>query len=297
MVKAKKADVIFFNSNPPWAFPYINKLARFIKNKIIVVFHGELEFLIDNKKRLNRFSQKSIYLLTKQTFKISSNLYISCLGEGIKKRLLSFISDNVKKQIIHFEHTAIFKNPVQNRIIDNERIKIGITGTINPSKSDWKELLNFASLLQNIPNVELYVIGRIYCDPFLLSNAGVKYIQGAESNSLSRLQIDNKISEMDYIAYLYPRDSHQLTASGAVFDAINAERYILALKNHYFVDLFNSRICAGSLFENINEMVNFIEQNKKNMPAISYSQIKHRLSPQFESIQFQLLLKELKIIN
>lgn len=297
MIKAKKNDVLFFNSNPPWAFPFINIFARFIKNKIIIVFHGELEFLVNNNKQLNRFSQNSITLLTKPTFKISNNLYLCSLGEGIKKRLITLVSDNIKNQIIHFEHTAIFRKPNQEKFTDNEKIKIGITGTINPAKSSLQQILNFAKLLQEIQNTELYVIGRIYCSPLILSNVGIKFIQGADSKSLSRQQIYTKILEMDYLVYLYPTDSYKLTSSGAVFDSISAEKYILALKNHYFVDMLDRGVFPGCLFENIDDIIKFIKLNGKNIPIVAYSDIKNKLSPQLEAFQFLKRLKEFKIIN
>lgn len=297
LLKAMKNDVIFFNSNPPWAFPFINKIACLIKNKIIIVFHGELEILIDKKKKLNRFSHYSIMLLKKNKFKISKNLFICCLGEGIKNRLLLLVTEDKKKQIIYFEHTAIFNNFVVNKTPNKNNIKIGITGTVHPLKSSINDLLEFAKKIKHIHNVEIYVIGRVYCDPIILENMGINYINGAQNKSLSRIQIDSIISEMDYLVYLYQFGSNQLTASGAVFDAINAEKYILALKNDYFIDLFDNRVNAGSLFNSFDDIINFISIQGKNPPILNYHQIKNILSPQFEAPLFMNRLKEKHIID
>ena len=42
--------------------------------------------------------------------------------------------------------------------------------------------------------------------------------------------MDNEISKLDYVIFLYPEGSYKYTASGALFDAINQEKQILALK-------------------------------------------------------------------
>lgn len=53
-----------------------------------------------------------------------------------------------------------------------------------------------------------------------------------------RDELEARVKKLDFILYLYPTDSYQLMASGAILDALSLQKPIIALKNDYFDYIF-----------------------------------------------------------
>ena len=106
--------------------------------------------------------------------------------------------------------------------------------------------------------------------------------------------MDEAISILDYIVFLYPKEGYKLRASGALYDAIDSEHPILLLKNDYFESIFSEHKDIGCLFENENEIVDYIKNVKKPTQNLDYKSIKQKLSPESISLKFK---KELEKID
>ena len=72
--------------------------------------------------------------------------------------------------------------------------------------------------------------------------------------SLSDTEFNLEITSLDIALFFYPENSYKLTASGAVFDAINHMKILIVLENDYFIYLFNKCGRLGYLCTNIDQM-------------------------------------------
>lgn len=281
LFRMKKNDVVFFNYNALWAMWVINFIATYLKRRVIITCHGEMEYLVNDTK-LNFFSNKALHLFQSNTFKVAPTLYFCCLGENIKKNLRKIVGAPFKYKFISFEHTCIFSKSVDKEENQDGIIRIGTVGGIRKEKGLF-ELMNFGKDLQTLGNMELYAIGRVFCDPKDLTESGIHFIEGADKRLLDRSEIDSALAQMDYLVFLYPKQSYNFIASGALFDAINSEKYILSLRNSYFDDFFENRAVVGKLFEDRSEIIDFLLKYGNKVPYVDYEKIKYDLSPEKEA--------------
>jgi len=77
---------------------------------------------------------------------------------------------------------------------------------------------------------------------------------------------------------LYPNSSYELIASGAVLDAINIKKPILALKNNYFNYLFDKFGAFGYLAESVQELILIIETIEKKNRIFDFDTIQNNLN-------------------
>lgn len=296
LLKSNKNDVIYFNTNPLWAVRMINYMSRLMCRTVIINLHSELEFLQSDQK-LNPISQHELEYMFSDRFPISKTLYYCCLGDKIRENLLAIVPANIGEHVLSFGHTCIFRDTVAVKSNESScyKIKIGITGSINDIKSNFSDLIYFVKGLSQNSNIEVYAMGRVYCDPAILERHNIKYPPHATTRHLSRSEINGLMGEMDFIVYLYSSSSYRLTASGALFDAIDAQRMILATCNDYFTDLFENRAKAGLLFDDIDSIIDFLNSDK-SWTQPDYKYIKQRLSPQTEAALFGEKLRLANII-
>lgn len=295
LIKAQKDDVIFFNFNSLWAFLAINIFTRLLKRKVLIMCHGEIEYLTNDVK-LNFISEKMLRLFQSEKIKIAPTLYFCCLGESIKKNIIDIVGTPFKNKYLSFEHTWIFEE--KQNCISNLQIKnthIGLVGTIKQSK--WlSEIIKFRKLLPQ--SIQLSVIGKVCCDISILIDAGISFVPGSENDYIPRSKMNDAINKLDIIVFLYPYGSYKLTASGALFDAIDSERFILSLKNDYFSHLFEHRAKVGQLFDCIEDMVNYITNiASSSIYQLDYGDIKAKLSPELESYRFRQELEQIDFIK
>ncbi|WP_411893364.1 hypothetical protein [Winogradskyella sp. A2] len=294
LIKTNKKDVIFFNYTVLWAFSAQNFLSKILNRKVIFMFHGDLEYLYDSRSPLNSFSKKALYRIKQKKFTPSKGAYFCVLGESIKRNLKKHVSNNFYQKTIFFEHSYIFREHVKDIIINDGIIRIGHLGELRKEKQFINNLFKFSKLLDSLKKIKFYSIGRIYHDKNILKKMGIEIISDSDKRSLSRFEMDKAISMLDYILFLYPKDGYKLRASGALYDAIDSEKPILSLKNDYFNNIFSKYKNIGCLFENENEIVDYLKNIKKQTSSIDYKIIKQKLSPKTVSLGFK---KELEKID
>ena len=271
-----KTDYIYINYNNPLALPLILILNTLFKKKVLIICHGELELFT---KEISKYKLSYLYTsLNKFSFKYllkNSNIKIIVLGKSIKNNLLNLfprISDN----IIAINHPYIFKDIKKHSYQVNKPLTIGTVGVLTPQKG-LNELINISQYFSKeiIAGVlKIKVIGKTI---ETLNKSNYKNIEWSSETFIPREVFDKEIDSLDYILYLYPKDSYRLTASGAIFDAFSKEKPIIALNNAYFQETignFNVGYLCNSLTELISKIEYLISQDKQEVKETFVDNIK-----------------------
>jgi len=296
LIKTNRNDVIFFNYTVLWGLSIQLFLSKILNQKVIFMFHGELEYLYDSKSPLNSLSSKALRKIKEKNFTPPKNVYFCVLGESIQRNLKKYVSNNFYQKTIFFEHSYIFREKVKSKKINDGFLRIGNLGEIRSEKLFIDNLIKFSKLLESIKKIKFYSIGRIFYNKDLLEKNGIKTIPDSHVRRLSRSEMNNYMSMLDYVIFLYPKDGYILRASGAIFDAIDNEKPILAIKNEYFNYLFSKYQEIGYLFENTEEIFEYLNNINQQNTSIDYKKIKHRLSPEIIALQFKKELEKIKFL-
>lgn len=292
IIFSNNKQTLYFNYNPILILRQVNWLVKILKRKTIITLHSELEFLFNqNFHNLNKFSISSLKSLQKENYLWANSLYFCCLGEHIKKNSKNILSKNTWEKLLYFQHTWIFDNvDEKNKEKIDNKINIGFVGTIREEK--WLESIIYLKNKLGNDRFNFNAIGRIFCSPQILQNAKINFIEGANQHFVSDHLIKKELNKQDYIVFLYPKDSFKVTFSGSIFDAINSERCILALHNDCFDSLFK-KAKFGKLFNNIDQIIDFLHNNNNNM-NLDFKIIKKNLLPETEVKNFQICLNKIQ---
>lgn len=267
LVKYRNKNIILANLNE-FGTLYFNLLSNVFKINLTIVAHGELEYLIqDVPKNKPIFIYKNLL----QRFfknKISNNINIIALGESIRDKLIDLYPKN-NNAVVSMEHPYFFKKVSDERQLSLP-VKMGIVGAIGENKgmSSFIELSERLKDLIMEKKLELYVIGK---HDYKIENYSLINFIAKANTAIPSNEYNEAIKELNVILFFYEKNQYQLTASGAIFDAINHEKPVIAIKNNYF-----NHICSygkiGYLCEDINEMENMIRKFVKH--EISWESIK-----------------------
>jgi hypothetical protein len=299
LVRAEKEALVFYNNNELWAVMPLNWINKIVKKNVIIVCHGEMEKL-QKQEKSDLLTRKAVNFCLSPKTKIAEKLYFCVLGESILQNILKVVPSNVAKHFLTFEHTYIFRTQVNHTVNLDDHLQIGKIGVAHNKKKDFKALLYIGKELQKTPDISIKCIGRVWCDISLLDEIGISYIKNADKGPIDRSVMNDEISQLDYALLLYPEDSYKFTASGAIYDAIDNEIPILAIRNDYFDYLFRHRAVVGHLFKNVEEIVDFLINKAKDSlkrEIFDYREIKKRLSPEFEAQKFEQTLITCGIIS
>jgi hypothetical protein len=253
-----KRNLLIFNINNAFSLFPIKFLNIFLQKKILIINHGELELLTD-KKPGTRFGRiQKVFLKIGFKFDIKSdNIFFLVLGDHIAKYL---VTHGYAKQdnILVLDHPVMPNNQISYLNEEKSYLNLGTVGSLFQSKGIDK----YAQLVNKVNgklSVNWHIIGRCTNEmtpekyPFI-------HFHAKENKFMKRSEMDKLISRLDYMLFFYPDTHYQLMASGAVYDAIIYEKPIIAIKNDYFVYLFEKYGAFGYLCNNIDEMINVIEQ-------------------------------------
>ncbi|AZA90662.1 Uncharacterised protein [Chryseobacterium nakagawai] len=259
LLKYRNKDIVLANLNE-FGTLYFNLLSNLFKINLTIVAHGELEYLIQNVPK-----NKPIFVYKKllQRFfnsKISDNIKIIALGKSIREKLIELYPKN-RGAFVSMEHPYFFKDGSAEKQ-SSLPIKMGIVGAVGENKG----MLKFIKLSESLKDLimekklELYVIGRhgYHTEDFPLINFIAKTDTIIPTN-----EYNEAIKGLNAILFFYDQNQYQLTASGAIFDAINHEKPVIAIKNKYF-----NHICSygeiGYLCEDTDEMESIIRKVVKH---------------------------------
>lgn len=301
LVRSHKKDVIIYNFNNLFSLRLINAVNGIIKRKVLICCHGELELLSDavneggGLAKCLRYLARDFFLKPR---KIQNNVYFMVLGDVILKNLRSYLTKEQLKKFISVDHPYIFIKQTQdtNKTKWAEGLHIGTVGAFSQIKGA-DLFVKIVSEVKN-PSVHFSITGRIFYPMVLLQQLGVDTAIDADKKALSQKIYNERISRLDYILFLYSPNSYRITASGAVMDAINLKKPIIALKNDYFCYMFEKYGSFGCLFENIEDMTAFLSNQiqKESLQIYNFEKIQDLMSPQYIARNLHCELKRIGFI-
>lgn len=247
-------SIIIFSNLNPFFVPIFFMIKYILRKKVYFVLHGELEYVLQ-KPRFYKPLFFYKFLVRFFLKHINSNVKLIVLGNSIKSNLLTLFDNLNYDSVISIHHPYIFDFDIYSpQSSCTPLLKIGTIGSIA-----WEKGLNDLLLLTNKLEMEIIqskvsisIIGRnsLKPDQFPL----LHFIPSNPRNFLSYDLYNSHVKSLDCILFFYNLNTYKLTASGAIFDAINHCKPIIALRNDYFSEIF--KICGeiGFLCESVDEM-------------------------------------------
>ena len=263
LLSSNKNDILIYNFNNSLSLYFLNKLNSLLKRKILIFCHGEMELLINNEggglAKLLKWNLRNFFLRKR-------NIYISfcVLGDCVIENLKNIIGENIK-YFYSIDHPYFFNKNIDENINNkNKVVSFATIGELNI----FKGLYSYINLLEkvNMKDKSFSIIGNTSDHVEELKKKNI--ILRGKDNYLERKDFENLISKIDYALYFYSSNKYKLTASGAIFDAINARKPIIALENDYFRYLFKKYGTIGYLCKNIDEMAEIINNIRKEKKTI-----------------------------
>jgi hypothetical protein len=297
-----KDVILIFPSNNIFSLRILNFFNGFLRKKIIIFCHGEMEGLLGGTKH-SGFLAKILYGLLNNFFlnpniKIVSNVYFAVFGDRIKENIGNMITKDKFSNFISIDHPYLFDSS-KKELKKNNKLNLGIVGVLNENKGA-DAFLDFVDLLNPLfrDAITISAIGKIDIDIEKLEKRGVLFLP-QNGTIISREIFDLKINELNFILFFYSHDSYKITASGAIMDALNMEKPIVALRNDYFEYLFEKFGDFGYLFDTIDEMADAVEKivSGQMKGEFNFEQIKNNFSPESISRQMKNEFGKIKFIN
>lgn len=297
-----KDTILVFPFNNIFSLRILNFFNRFLKKRIVVFCHGEMEGLLGSTIHTGSFA-KVLYKIQNNFFlnpkvKIDDKLFFAVFGDKIAENIGKLVTKDKLENFITIDHPYLF-NGLRTRQNNSKKLNLGIVGVLNESKGANLFLSFTDSLKTRVKkNVNISAIGKVEIDIQKLISRDILFLE-QDGNVISREIFDLKINELDFILFFYNLESYKITASGAIMDALNMEKPIIALKNDYFMYLFEKFGEFGYLFDNVNEMADVVEKIStgeiKN--DFNFKEIKKNFSPESIAMQMKKELIRIKFIK
>ena len=298
---AKKTDILVFNYNNMLAVRTMNIFNKIFHRKILIFCHGEMEYLIADYSFFGPFNRllfklgRSFFL--NKRIHIEKNIKFVVLGDSILKNIKKITPFNISSSFIAIDHSYFFKNDINNKGSFSDSVKIGTVGLFYKKKGA-DEFCYLVSLINN-NKIKFSITGKIFYDLDKLKKLNIDLPNNLGKGFVSRDELETRVKKLDFILYLYPTDSYQLMASGAILDALSLQKPIIALKNDYFDYIFKKFGEFGFLFESVEKIAEFLNHNslKSTQSSFDYLSIQKRLSVSTISEELKESLKKIKFIT
>lgn len=256
MFKYKERRVIFPALNPIFSL-FLKFILKIGKIETYVVCHGELGYLFSKYRKTSPLFWYSAFM--RPFFKGNlpeKNLKLIMLGGSIVQNFTAKYP-HLAPNIISMHHPYIFKDFPAKTARKSSSICFGWVGVATEAKgfSVFNEIANCFS--EKYPDRFLaYLVGW---HPFKLQEYPHINFLSQPNIFLDRSEFNKGVAKLDYILFLYDNEHYRYTASGAIFDAIQQEKLIIALRNDYFESIFNVCGPIGFLCETKEEIFQVIE--------------------------------------
>lgn len=285
----KNNEILFFNYNNPFSIRLVNYLNKFLRRKILIVCHGELEMLYphDNSGILAKIISKLVNNFFLSTKSVSSNITFCVLGDSILNNLKAILSSRMLCHFQVIEHPYIYKKIMERNREDNKVLKFGVVGSFSFAKGG-RNFIQLVEELNCVQNISFSVTGSISEGIDDLKRLGVSLPKNDGIEQIPIEEFSERICNLDYILFLYPTYSYKLTASGAIMDAIKWGIPIISIRNDYFENVFAKYGRFGYLVEDLSEMKNLMLSllNSKGNASFDFDSVRRKSSP--ESISANL---------
>lgn len=292
---SNKNDILLFNYNNLLSIRFINFLNKICHKKIIIFCHGEMELIEKQSSGYGLFNKLLLFLGKK--FFLNKNIHIQrdiiffVLGDSILSNLKKIIPENIYTSFHSIDHPYFFKREIKEGGGGSDSIKIGTVGLFSKQKGG-DDFCNICKSINN-PNIKFSITGRIFYDVKKLTALQIDLPPNKGKSMLSKKELEDRASMLDFILFLYPKDSYRLIASGAILEAISLKKPILALRNDYFNYLFKKFGDFGYLTDSIEELISLINTIQTKNKQFNFDTIQNNLS--IENITTNLKSKLIKI--
>jgi len=267
------------------------------KTRLRIVLHGELESLVINEKqRIYKegfWTKCAILRLYRGDW---PTLYV--LGDGLRSRLMDRFPEKPQLSRIRiFTHPYIFGPVPAVTRPRSTPIRIGFVGAgrIARGIEDFFLLAESCADLIEDRLVEFVVVGGVERNA---STAGRQWVNvmADRPTGLDTDKFSAEICRLD-AAVLLNRSKYSFTASGSVFDIINAGVEIFSLPNTYIDDIARWDLEGGiRLFPDVQSIQDEIRvrlADEREFPRFGYSNIRAKLNAG-NLAEMRLSLLELK---
>ena len=265
--KIKETDVVLC------VVPFIGSvllrklLSKFKKAKLLVHIQ-DFEFdavtdsnIVDTKKNKSNLFKLLFWIERKL---LNSADFVSSISESMVLKLDAKIKTSVKRKLLPNWVDLNFINPLKyntHKYLTSSKFKILYSGNIG-EKQDWNFFLKFAKSLEEIPNVEIVLVGnggkREWLQEKLINSKNVSFYLPVAYNELSDL--------------LCSADLHILFQKTEVIDTVMPSKILAmmasqkpslitgSLNSEVFTILNQSK--GGKYFDsnNINTVLNFVNE-------------------------------------
>jgi len=246
-------QIIYTNNNPLslWGIVLCNYL---LKKKVVIFCHGELELLLRSPRIYKpSFLYKYIFVILFRYGYLGPYVKLCVLGNSILQNLRPYLNKRNQSNVFSIEHPYFFSHEQSPFNMPHFPLKLGTVGTMTKAKG-LQSLIDLASSVGR--DVHLSVVGRLM-DTVSDKEGYIHFMAGKDEN-IPRDQYEKAIQELDFILFLYPTDTYKLIASGAIFDAIDLGKPVIAFSNAYFDHVFS--ISIGYVCKDLSQMINKIQE-------------------------------------
>lgn len=265
-----KGPVIFMH-NDAFSIYWLNLFNFFLRRPIWIVCHGELELLISSPRWCKpSFLYKHLFHFFFKHINIGQKMHFIVLGHSIASNLKHIVSEKNEKRFVAVEHPYFFEAGFTTKHVIQGQMFLGTVGVLNEFKGFYR-LQNLVELLREKieeGRLSVSVIGRlenvipVHQDLIQYSTLG--------NSLLPREKFSQLICGLDYVLFLYNTESYKLIASGAIFDAISFGKPIIALRNDYFVAVFERCGEIGYLCSSLDEIFQLVVKLIDNPDMVTY---------------------------
>lgn len=299
LVKSSKSDILIYNFNNPLSLHLLNLINSFLNRRILVFCHGEMELLINSEYK-GGLQQRLFTKLIRKFFLFKDrkmNLSFCVIGESVYNNMMDILPCKICKVFRFVDHPYVYDN-CNYTASNRDGINIGTVGFFSVSKGG-DQFVKLAKLLEDKNlNIKLSITGKVVDDFERVTH--MKNVDLPRDKGLVPVpatEYMERIRKLDFVLFLYPINSYKLIASGAIMDAINWEKPILAIRNDYFEYLFSKYGSLGYLFNDINEIADFLasERFSKDFMSckIDFANVKRLTSPECILAQLSIVLDKL----
>ncbi|WP_418991631.1 hypothetical protein [Alistipes sp.] len=248
-----RGEQLIYTTNNPLGLWALNLLCRLRPRRVVVVCHGELELLA----QCHPWWRASGWFgaLLRRTFArttLAPGLKCCVLGRSILRNLTPYVAPKNRAAFFSIDHPYFFSE-APAAPAPHAQLRVGTVGQLTPAKG----LHRIVELAREIP-VPLVVVGRTYGFDGHAACRNVRFVAGADNGFIPRERYDSEAAALDYLVFAYDPDGYRLTASGALFDALNLCRPVITLRNDYFDDVL--RLRAGYVVDTVNDMAALVRR-------------------------------------
>ncbi|NIJ44311.1 glycosyltransferase involved in cell wall biosynthesis [Wenyingzhuangia heitensis] len=294
LFSSKEDTLIFTLLNPFFVWP-LQLLLLFVHRKVFVICHGELELPIKKSAiyKPTYFYKKLIHSFLSSR-KINKQLKLIVLGDNIKQYLLTLYPNLKQEQLKVIDHPSIFKQEKNKQEIrSTNKLIIGTVGAVSMEKG-FTKLVELSNLI-NKERVCIHVVGSYH---FNIDNYKNIHFVSKNGLQLPTQTYKEGINRLDFVLFLFHKNSYKLTVSGAVFDAINLNKPIIAIKNSYFESIFNLYGPIGYLCNDVSEIQQIIDNlNKDNDYKEQYVKFTNNIHKLKEHYSYKSIALQLHKLN